>query len=70
MRRHTFNTTNIHTFWCHQIEVFPVSLISLARFPVARNGISICEHAISILADVKTQRTGFHVKMTWGLPYL
>ena len=64
VKKHDFNTTNLQTFRCQQIEGYP--LIAKVALEVLMPFVTtyLCEHAFSILVDVKQKsKTGLHAKM-------
>ena len=67
VKKRDFNTTNLQTFWCQQIEGY--SLIAKVAFEVLMPFVTtyLFEHVFSILVDVKAKRTvfltGLHAKM-------
>ena len=56
VEKRDFNTTNLQTFWCHQIEGYP--LIAKVALEVFMPFVTtyLCEHAFSILVYVKAKK--------------
>ena len=56
VKKRDFNTTNLQTFWCQQIEDYP--LIAKVALEVLMPFVTtcLCEHAFSILVDVKAKK--------------
>ena len=64
VKKRDFNTTNLQTFWCQQIEDYP--LVAKVALEVLMPLVTtyLCEHAFSILVDVKAKkRNRLHAKM-------
>ena len=56
VKKRDFNTTNLQTFWCHQIEGYP--LIAKVALEILMPFVTtyLCEHAFSILVYVKAKK--------------
>ena len=56
VKKHDVSTTNLQTFWCQQIEGYP--LIGKVALEVLMLFVTtyLCEHAFSILVYVKVKK--------------
>ena len=56
VQKHTFSTTDLHTFWCHQIEGY--SRIAKVALELMTSFVTtyLCEQAFSILVEIKTKK--------------